>query len=250
MESSTQDEPVHEPEALSPGARIVAVYTQPARAWAGLRERTQWWIPLLIVTLVSGLTGAVLYKRAIVPMTLDRMEEQVASGDMPRQQFERVEQFFASPAGMAIVVGQQVLVVPIITFVVGLLVWFGAGFVLGTDFRYRHGLEVAAWASLINIPALLLTTGIAWVRQTMQGVHVGFGILLPEVDTPSRLMAGLGVFLDGIGPFAIWYLVVGILGAAALSGAPRKSVGWVMVGLYLACLALGAALASLTAGAH
>lgn len=247
MESTIPNAAAPEPENLSPPARIAAVFAQPSRAWGGLRERTQWWIPLLIVTLISGLSAALLHQRAVVPMVLDQMEEQVASGDVPPQQLERLEAFFSTPAGMAITVGQQIVLIPIVTFVVGLLVWFGAGFVLGTDFRYRFGLEVAAWSSLINIPALLLTTGIAWVRETMQGVHVGFGILLPEVDAPSKLMIGLGVFLDGIGPFAIWYLTVGVIGAAALSGAPRKNVAWVLAGLYIVFLALMSALAAMFA---
>ena len=56
----------------------------------------------------------------------------------------------------------------------------------------------------------------------MKGVHVGFGLLLPDADTPSRLSVGLGVVLDALGPLSIWYVVVMVLGAAALSGAPRR----------------------------
>jgi hypothetical protein len=65
------------------------------------------------------------------------------------------------------------------------------------------------------------------------------------METPSKLMTGLGVLLDALGPFSIWYLAVGILGTAALSGAPRKSVTWVMVGLYLAVMVFVAAIAAM-----
>jgi hypothetical protein len=53
-------------------------------------------------------------------------------------------------------------------------------------------------------------------------------------EPPTRLQTFLGGFLDAIGPFGIWYVAVVILGATALSGAPRKSVTWVVVGLYIA----------------
>jgi hypothetical protein len=131
------------------------------------------------------------------------------------------------------------------TFLVGLVVWFGVGFVLGTGMKYRLALEVASWSSLITLPAYLLTTVMAWMKQTMRGLHVGFGILLPDVDPPSKLMVALGVILDSIGPLSIWYLVVGIIGAAALSGAPRKSVTWVLASLYLVLVVFMAAMAAL-----
>ena len=60
------------------------------------------------------------------------------------------------------------------------------------------------------------------------------------------MMVALGVFLDGIGPFALWYLAVGVVGASALSGAKRRSVAWVLGVLYLVFLALMAALAALS----
>jgi len=234
-------------KSLSPWSRAVAIFARPAEAWTGLRERSQWWWPMLLVVVVGAGTAVMLHDRAVVPMILDNMEQQVASGQMPAEQLDRMEAFFTSPAGLAITVVQQVVILPVITFVIALIVWFGVGFVLGTDFRYRLGLEVASWASLINLPAYLLTTVIAWSRQTMRGVHVGFGVLLPDVDPPTKLITGLGVFLDGIGPFAIWYLVVGIIGASTLSGAPRRRVAWVMGVLYLAFLALMSGMAALMA---
>lgn len=234
------------PPSMTPWARAVAIFVRPTSAWSGLRDRTQWWWPMLFVVIVAALTAMALHQRAVVPMIMDNMEQQVASGQMPAAQMDRMEQFFASPLGLAITVGQQVILLPLITFVIAFLVWFGVGFVLGTDLRYRHGLEVASWSSLINLPAYLLTTGIAWSRETMRGVHVGFGALLPDTDPPTKMLVALGVFLDGIGPFALWYLAVGMIGAATLSGAPRRSVAWVLGILYLVFLALMAALASLT----
>jgi hypothetical protein len=234
------------PATLSPMARAAAVFTRPTRAWDGLRERAQWYWPMLVVVVIAALTSFVLHERAVVPMILDGMEQQVADGQMPAAQLERMEAFFTSPAGMAITVAQQVILLPLMTFIIALLVWFGVGFVLGTDLRYRHALEVASWASLINMPAYLLTTAIAWSRETMRGVHIGFGALLPDVDPPTKLNVALGVFLDGIGPFGLWYLAVGIIGASVLSGAKRNSVAWVIGVLYLVFLALMAALAALS----
>jgi hypothetical protein len=97
------------------------------------------------------------------------------------------------------------------------------------------------------VPRQLVAYGFAWSKQSFRGIHDGFGILLPDTDSPSRLMIGLGGFLDALGPLAVWYVIVGILGATALSGAPRKSVAWVLAGLYLAIAAFSSALAAMFA---
>lgn len=234
---------------LSPPQRAVAIYTRPAGAWGGLKERAQWWFPLLIVMLVSAASAALLHNRAIVPMMVETWDRQVASGQLQPEQVDKMERFFSSGPGIAITVAQQIIAVLILNLIVALLIWFGVSFVLGTKFRYRLALEVASWAGLVSIPGALLTTGLAWMKQTMRGVHIGFGILLPEADVPSKLQVGLGVILDALGPLAIWYVVVGILGAAALSGAPRKSVAWTLGTLYVVLVVIVAALAAMFAPA-
>jgi hypothetical protein len=225
--------------------RSVAIFTRPARAWAGLHGRTQWWFPLLVMVLVAAGSSAILYQRALVPMLTESWEQQVANGQMQAEQLEQIERFFNSPAGLAFSVGQQVIFLPIMIFVIALAIWFGVGFVLGTGMKYRLALEVACWSFLIRLPESILVTVLAWSRGTMRGVHVGFGILLPDADTPTKLTTALGVLLDALGPFSLWYLIVGILGASALSGAPRRSVAWTLGVLYLVIMVFVAALAAL-----
>jgi hypothetical protein len=225
--------------------RAIAVFARPSQAWGGLRERAQWWFPLLVMVVVAAVSSAVLYQRALVPMLTESWEQQVASGQMQPDQLEQIERFFNSPAGMAFSVGQQVVFMPILILVIALAIWFGSGFVLGTGLKYRLALEVACWSFLIRLPEYLLVTVLAWFKGTMRGVHVGFGILLPDVETPTKLTTSLGVLLDAIGPFSIWYLVVIIIGAAALSGAPRRSVAWSLGILYLVIMGFVAALAAL-----
>jgi hypothetical protein len=137
-------------------------------------------------------------------------------------------------------------VVAIIFTLLGALgTWFGVGFILGTRFSYRLALEVAAWSGLVQIPALAITTILAWTHESMKAVHLGLAILLPDSEAPSKLLTFAKVFLDAIGPFAIWSLVVSVLGASALSGAPRRSVAWVCVALTLVFALFGASMAAL-----
>lgn len=229
---------------LSPLQRSIAMFARPGSAWDDLKTRSQWWFPLVVLIVIAVANSAILHDRAMMPMLMEQWESQVESGQLTPDRLDAIEGFMTSPAGIAVTAVQTALVWPIILLLYALLVWFGVGFILGTKFRYRLAFEVVCWSSLVLIPALVLTTVLAWSKETMKGVHVGLGALLPEADVPSKLQTGLGVFLDALGPLQIWSLVVAIIGAAALSGAPRKSVAWVMGGLYVAMMAFMAAMAA------
>jgi Yip1-like protein len=228
--------------SLSPVQRLVAIYAKPTSAWGGLTARGQWWFPMLVMLVVAAAFSAALHQRAMLPMIMESWDQAVADGKMTAEQVDKMAAFMGGPAGMAITIVQQAIALPIIYLLTALVVWFGVGFVLGTKFRFRLAFEAVAWASLVLIPGQLLTGALAWSKQTMKGLHTGFGILLPDADPPSKLIAGLGFFLDAIGPLSIWYLAVLIIGAATLSGAKRKSVAWVVGGLYVALMACFAAI--------
>jgi hypothetical protein len=228
--------------------RALLVFTAPARAWGGLRERSQWWFPMLVVAIVTSVTMLAVYERSYLPMMTQGIERQVSEGQMSQQQLDRTEAFFAGPAGKGINVGFQFLGVVVVTLFIALIYWLGGAFILGKPFGYRLALEIAAWSGLVTLPGFILHNLLAYLQGlTVREVHVGFGILLQGAEAPSKLTTGLMVFLDGLGPLAIWYLVVGILGLAALSGAPRKSAAWVMAGLYLALQIVAGAIAAMTA---
>jgi len=233
--------------SLSPFARAIRIFARPADAWVGLESKAQWWFPMILnILCIAGIT-ILLYQRAIVPMLEAQWGRMVESGRLPEDQYARMVEQVSSTPGMINTVAVQAISWPIIVLVLALLVWFGVGFVLGTKLRFRHALEVASWSSLIVIPSQLLGATLGWFRGTMVGVHVGFGALLPEADPPGKLQVFLGSFLDALGPLSVWTLVVAILGAALLSGAPRKSVTWVLVGLYLAISLFAAAMGAMFA---
>lgn len=243
MHTAAPDTPA---PAMSPLSRMVAIFTRPAHAWGGL-QRVQWWIPLLVTLVVTATGNLLLHDRALMPMLSDQWEQEVADGNMPADQMENMRTFMESTGGKVTVLIQQAVLLPIFTLFAALLIWFGVGFVLGSRISYRLALEVAAWAGLVTLPGYVITCVLAWFKETMKGIHTGFGLLLPESETPGKLMTGLAAFLDGIGPLAIWYVAVVVLGASTLSGAPRKSVAWVLGGLYVVILALIAAMAAMGA---
>ncbi len=241
---TTPSSPV--PQAtLSPWQRLVAIFFRPSAAWAGLETRSQWWFPLILLMVLNGGLAALLFERAIVPMQVERMQAQVDSGAMTPADVERMEAQMASPVSIVIGAVFQGLAWAVILMLSALALWFTVGFILGTKFRYRLALEVTGWSALVLIPAQLIGSVLAWSKQTFDGIHLGLGILVPESDPPSKLLVGLAAFLDAFGPFALWSLWLTVLGATALSGAPRKSVLPAVVVMYLVVSAFLAAMAAL-----
>ncbi len=230
---------------LSPLTRAGRVFVRPVEAWQGLDHQVQFWIPLLFILIFNATLMVAAYHRVLVPMMLDQWDEAVVNGQMQPAQVEKISDFFANnPAAIAITVGQQAIILPIMLLLIAAVVWFGCGFVLGTKFRFRLALETVTWASLVRLPETLITFVIAWFSETFKGIHLGLAAFLPEPETPNKLHTGLAVFLDALGPFGVWYLAVAILGASALSGAPRRNVAWVLIALYLALAGLFAAVAA------
>jgi hypothetical protein len=224
----------------------VAIFARPTQAWSGLEHRGQWWFPLLLTVLVALVGSGLTYRRAVVPMVIAQMESKVESGELPAEMLDRVEQQVASPLAMGMQLGSIVLVLPLVTLVFALVPWIAAGFMLGRRFRFRDAFVVTCWAGLVTLPNQILTYVLAWTNETMSNLHTGFGVLLPLEDPPTKLMLGLGNFLDhGVGPFSIWYVVVMALGAAALTGAPRKSVLVPLGGLWLVAVALFSVVAAI-----
>lgn len=228
---------------LSPLARAIAIFANPTGAWTGLRTRAQFWFPLLVMILSTVLVTSALHERAMLPMMVQQWERLVEDGRMTPQQVDQMEERMSGPAGIAMVAVPQVIFWPLFMLLLAAGVSFGVSFILGSKLGFRHALEVVTWSTLVLIPAQLIGGALGWVKETMQGIHLGLGILVPTSDPPERWQLALGSFLDAFGPFDLWCLAVVIIGASTLSGAPRKSVMWVLGGLYLGLRALAAGMA-------
>lgn len=225
---------ISEAPSQSLAGRCVAVFARPASAWTGLTERSLWWFPLLVTSLLQVAVMLPLYDRAYLPTTYEQLDAQIASGALDPAGAAKVEQFMQRPVMRAIVPCVFGVAHAVFTFAMALLIWFGVSFVLGAKFRYRLALEVAAWSGLVLIPYHLAYFAVAWSQETMKGIYFGLAAFLPEADPPAKWHAMLTVLLEWFGPFNIWFVAVAVVGCSALSGAPRRSVAWVLGGLAVA----------------
>jgi hypothetical protein len=228
--------------SLSLMSRTVAIFTNPAGAWVGLRRRSQWWFPLVLMTVVSVAITALLHERAVLPMVVGQWEQAVEDGHMTPAQVDQAEAFMRGPTGVVMTAVPQVVAWPIVVLLMAAGIAFGVSFILGTKLPFGQAFAIMSWSSLVMLPASLLFAVLAWAKETMQGIHLGLGLLVPMSDPPAKWQMGLASFLDTFGPFEAWTLAVVVIGVHALTGVPRKSAAWVLGGLFVALRALMAAL--------
>ena len=229
--------------SLSLAGRLVAIFVRPAQAWSGLHEHGQWWFPMLLCMLLQMGLWLPLYERAYLPMYFEQLDAQIASGAIEPAQAAKAEEIMGAKAMGPILAVVSGVSGAAITFGLALVIAFGVAFILGAKFKYRLALEVAAWSGLVGIPQQLAFTALAWSQETMKGIHFGLAAFLPEADPPAKWHTMLTVLLDAFGPFNVWFVVVAVLGCSALSGAPRRSVAWVLGGLAVALAVVSALLA-------
>ena len=247
--SATGAAPAAAEASMSPFARAIAIFTNPSGALAGLKTQSQWWFPLLVILLFAATTTACLYQRAIVPMNSEIYDRLVDQGVLTPEKAAQAEEQMRGPQGLIQALVGQTLIVPVLFLVMGAGLAFGVSFILGSRLPFRQGFEVVLWANLVMLPAGIVTSILAWSKETMKGIHLGPGILVPMSEPPEKWQRALSSFLDAFGPFEIWTLAVVIIGASTLSGANRKSVLWVIGGLYVVLRLLGAGATLLFPGA-
>lgn len=230
--------PAESPQRLSPIQRTIRIFAKPSAAWDDLKERGQWWFPLLVgLVLFVGLQ-VYSFESVSLPMMRQQWDQAVSQGRMEPAQVDAAERSMTQPVTRVVVHAFQAISWPVILLFQALVLWFGAGFVLGTSLKFRQAFDVICWSTLVKVPELILFFVLAIQRGSIQGVHLGLGVLVPESETPNKLLIGLTTFLDSLGPFTVWWAVVVILGVGVLTGAPRRNLAWVLVSLYLALVVL------------
>ncbi|MFM7232805.1 MAG: YIP1 family protein [bacterium] len=224
--------------------RARRVVVSPGSAFSDGAPGRGWWFPVLIIVAVELALGALTYQRALVPDLLARWEDAVAAGRMEPEQFAEMERFFVgNRSAMWTTLGSVVIVMPVMMLVQALILWFGVAFLLGGRMRYGQALEVASWASLVMLPASLVRYLYGWFVESFEGLHLGLGVLLPIEATTHGWGRALVAFLDGLSPFAAWFLVVAVIGSCTVAGTARRATAWVVVALYLVVLVLLSTLA-------
>lgn len=244
---STSAAPLEPISALSEGQRLLYTFTAPSKTMADLRRNASWWVPWLLVSIVSMAFcfaldktigwGQMMENQALLnPKAAEKMDK------MPPDQRERVMKLQETIArGLAYAAPLTTLLA--IAALSGILLGlFNFGF--GAKLRYSELMGVTAYSFLPSILNTLLITALMFFVEADQ-----FDIKNPAATNPGYFVpASMPILKGALGAFdvfTLWQLFLIAVGVSQLSKVKKGTAFVTMLGLVVLFKLVGSALSSI-----
>jgi hypothetical protein len=252
------------PEAAPKGfvGRLVGVYFSPGETFTEIGRKPDFVAPIIALVLVGLLVGVVMISRIdFLQPAVERIEQNVASGQMTREQADRQLGMMRSP-GMAVFMKVSTLLPVAVSLLVSALIAAGLfklfTSLLGKENRFGALFSVTLYAflavsivqSLLFAVVLLMKSPDEVDAQNLQNlVGSNLGALLAMIAGPSALPKFLMALAGWVDLLSIWRIVLLAVGAAAVTPRLKTSTaGMIHAGMYLVAALIGSAAATIFAG--
>lgn len=206
------------------------ILTAPAAAFARLREKSSWWLPLLISALATVAATAVSVQyvdwSAQRETAVEQMQERGMSEEDIEQALERMEQFTSSPlARYGLPIAGGLLTHVIAAFFLALIYNLALP-LLGANGNYLRTLAITTHAGLVAVPAALIRIILMLLRRTAE---VNTSLLLAFPGVENRL---LSVVLARVDIFTIWQVILIGLGLKVVYDLKGSKSYWLAVAVW------------------
>jgi len=237
-----------EPAPLSEGQRLINTFFAPSKTFTDLRRNASWWVPFLIMAIVSLLFVYVVDQkvgfRKVVenqiqsqPKQADRMERMPA--DQREQSMQQQIKFtrIFSYVFFVFILGWYAIVAAVLLATLK----FGAG----ADVKYKTLFALLIYAS---VPALLKS--MLAILSLVAGVSSdGFTFQNPVATNPGYFVDRaahpvLGSLLTSFDIFTIWTLALTAIGIACISKVKRGTAFAIVFGWFAVVVLIGVAFAA------
>jgi hypothetical protein len=223
---------------------MLDIYLAPGRAFARLKEKPTWLVPLIIVLVFSLLTAFVSARYVDWDkqrqLAVDKMRERNMSEEQIQKASEGMEKFYASPAmrygapaASAIVVGIIGLLFLTVVYNVSLPLFGGA-----SDFKRTWA--IVCNASLIAVPATIVRGGLVLLKRSAE---VTTSLLAAAPNLKHGFLTGLLAQLDVFDFWKFMLIAIGLKVVFGLKGSKSSILVfavWLVVILLLSLLGMRA----------
>ncbi len=215
-------------EPVSLFQRMILVFTDPSKAFAGIAIHPRW-IGAFLLVIVVGILSA----QATFPYIMEVQQNslQQTMTDLPPERAEAMMERF-SPEHE---VSQRIWMVftPFIGGMLELLILaglftFGCSFLLGGEASFKQVMAVVAHALLIRVPKALLVTPLILMKGSIS-VSTSLAVLIPM----DRWMTPLGVLLQQADIFKLWGISLLITGLAVVYRFSKGKVAALVIGFFV-----------------
>lgn len=203
------------------------VFTAPTAAFTRLRDKPNWWLPLIITAVATVAATAVSVQyvdwSAQRETAIEQMQERGMSEADIEAAVQRMENFTSNPLmryGLPVVGG---LITHLIAVFFIALIYNLALPLLGASGNYLRTLAVTTHAGLVVVPAALVKIILMLLRRSAE---VGTSLALAFPNIESRFLA---VVLARVDPFTIWQVVLVGLGLKVVYDIKGSKSYWLAV---------------------
>lgn len=190
---------------------MVGVFTAPTEAFAEFKKKPTIIIPLIAILVLAGVAGALMAEYG----AMMQYEMLKSSTVIPPQVLEEMRQDALDPNRLTTGLFGAIAMV-ILGVISALVAWFLGSVIFGKKSSFKAVWGVELVAGLIPMVGGLLRLPMVYAKGTMM-VSYGLAALLPGKDFTSILYS----FLYYTDIFAVWGIIVGGIGYAAIFGLSR-----------------------------
>jgi hypothetical protein len=224
--------------------RLIGVLVSPGKTFRSIAERPTWGVAMLVILLVVAfvwyLAGLRTDYRDVMQQSIEQSGREVPAAQID-QQVEVMEK-----AGPAINAVTRPVFTALLMLFSAFLSWLVFKLV-GSDFTYRSALAVTLHASmpyvigqLLGLPVILSRASLGFDDlKTGTFLQSNLAFLAPP-DAPTWQFAALA----SLDFFAIWGLVLSIIGYRAVSRLSTQAVAITIIVLWLVFVGIGVGLAA------
>jgi len=206
MEEITTVPQVQE-KSLNLFSRMLGTFFEPRKVFTSLDKKPVW-LDVLVVLLILLVITLYFFQ----PLILETQKEKILKNEKLSEEAKSmaVESFNQPFTKIMIWVG-GILGFVIVFFVVALVFFFIANFILGGEGRFNRMLSIYAHASLVMLPASIVKIPLAIAKKSMSVQTSPAVFLSPEAEGTA-----LFSFLSSFDIFTIWTIILISLGISVL----------------------------------
>jgi hypothetical protein len=225
--------------------RIISVLVSPKKTFQAIAERPTWAVAMITLAAIGAIVAFIIVSK--VDMAALMIEGAAERGqEITEEQAEKIASVtrWAAPI--------QGAVASIVIYLLAALVFWVAFKILGSEMGYKkslavtvHSMAPGAVAGLFSVVVVMTKTEIPLAQlQSGKVLLSNLAAFAPEGASPA-LVALLGAF----DIFALWMLVLFVIGYRTVAKTSRGATIAVVVAAWLVAVAVGVGLAMLRGGA-
>jgi hypothetical protein len=223
---------------------MLDIFFSPSRAFARIKEKPAWILPLIIAMVFNMLLAVVSSHYVDWDRQREAAIEQMRERNVPEEQIEKategMEKFYSSPVmryGMPVV---SVLVISLIAALFLAVIYNVSLPLLGGTGDFKRMWAIVCNVSLIAVPAAIVRGGLVLLKRSAE---VTTSLLAVAPDLKQPFLKGLLTQLDIFDFWKFMLIAIGLKAVFGLKGSKSYMLVfsvWLIVMLILAVLGMGA----------